>query len=81
MGAGRAWAASMISALSNALEVDAGDAGVAVSELALDDDERHAFMSHLDRVGVAEVVWHEASPHAGRGSRSAQVCAGGRIRP
>jgi hypothetical protein len=26
---------------------------VAVAELALDDDERHTFASHLDGVGVA----------------------------
>jgi hypothetical protein len=65
----------------DALEVDAADAEVAVTPLALDDDERHAFMSHLDRVGVAELVWREAPPHAGRGSRSAQVGAGGRSRP
>src|SRR4051794_21797084 len=32
----------------DALEVDRGDAEVAVAELALDDDERHAFVSHLD---------------------------------
>src|SRR4051794_39317018 len=32
----------------DALEVDGGDAKVAVAELALDDDERHALVRHLD---------------------------------
>jgi hypothetical protein len=38
------------------LEVDAGDAEVAVAKLALDDDERHSFASHLDRVGVTQLM-------------------------
>ncbi len=37
----------------DALEVDAGGAEVGVSELALDDVERHAFARELDGVGVA----------------------------
>jgi hypothetical protein len=32
----------------NALQVDRGDAEVAVAELALDDDQRHAFTGHFD---------------------------------
>jgi hypothetical protein len=32
------------------------NAEVAVSELALDDDQRYAFARHLDGVGVAELV-------------------------
>jgi hypothetical protein len=36
----------------DALEVDGGDAEVAVSELALDDDQRYAFSGHFDGVGV-----------------------------
>jgi hypothetical protein len=35
----------------DALEIDRGDAEVAVSELALDDDQRDAFAGHLDGVG------------------------------
>jgi hypothetical protein len=31
-----------------------------VAELALDDDQRHAFASHLDGVCVAELVRREA---------------------
>src|SRR5688500_6772112 len=40
----------------DALQVDAGDAEVAVPELALDNDQRHALASALDRVGVAQLV-------------------------
>jgi hypothetical protein len=36
----------------DALQIDRGDAEVAVPELALDDDQRHAFAGHLDRVGI-----------------------------
>jgi len=46
----------------DALQVDGGDAEVAVSELALDDDQRNAFTSHLDGVGVAELVRREPAP-------------------
>jgi hypothetical protein len=53
----------------NALEVHAGNAKVRVSELPLNDDERNAFVSHLDRVRMPELVWGEPSPDAGsRGS-------------
>src|SRR3954451_4275693 len=34
----------------DALEADRGDADVAVTELALDDDQGHAFVGHLDGV-------------------------------
>jgi hypothetical protein len=37
----------------DALQVDRSDAEVAVSELALDHDQRHAFAGHLDDVCVA----------------------------
>src|SRR5829696_6794326 len=40
----------------DALEVDRGDAKVGVAELALDYDERHALVRHLDGVRVAELV-------------------------
>jgi ribosomal protein L12E/L44/L45/RPP1/RPP2 len=32
------------------------------TELALDNDERHALVRHLDGVGVAELVRREATP-------------------
>jgi len=41
IGARRAWTVSMSSALSIPLEVDRGDAEVGVTELALDDHQRH----------------------------------------
>jgi hypothetical protein len=62
----------------DALEVDGCDAEVAVAELAEDDDQRHAFARHLDRVGVAKLVRREASPHAGGGRCAAELGAGGR---
>jgi hypothetical protein len=40
----------------DALQVDGGDAEVAVAELALDDDQRDTLARHLDGVGVAELV-------------------------
>jgi hypothetical protein len=49
-----------------------------VAELALDDDQRHAFARHLDGVGVAELVRREAPAHAGRGSGASELRAGGR---
>jgi hypothetical protein len=59
----------------DALQVDAGDAEVAMPELALDDDQRHALASHLDSMGVAELVWREASPHACRSRGPPQLGA------
>ncbi len=61
----------------DALQVDGGDAEVAVSELALDDDQRDAFACHLDGVGVAELVRREAPAHAGRGGGAPELRAGG----
>jgi hypothetical protein len=55
----------MISALSMPWEIDRRDPQVAVSELALDHDQRHAFVGHLDGMGVAELVRREPSPHTG----------------
>jgi hypothetical protein len=51
----------------DALQVDGGDAKVAVAELASDDDQRDAFAGHLDSVRVAELRWREAPAHTGRG--------------
>jgi hypothetical protein len=48
----------------DALEVDAGDAKVGVSELALDDDQRDAFVRHFDRVSVPKLVGREPTSHA-----------------
>jgi hypothetical protein len=61
----------------DALEVDRGDAEVAVAELTLDDDERHALVRHLNGVGVAELVRCEASANARGCGHAAQLGAGG----
>jgi hypothetical protein len=53
----------------DALEVDARDAEVGVSELALDDDERDALVRHFDSVSVPQLVWREATPDAGFSGR------------
>jgi hypothetical protein len=50
----------------DALEVDARDAEVGVSELALNDDERGAFVRHLDSVSVPELVGREATSRSVR---------------
>jgi hypothetical protein len=46
------------------LQVDRGDAQVAVTELALDHDQRHTFVCHLDGVGVPELMRGEAPARA-----------------
>jgi hypothetical protein len=48
----------------DSLEVDTGDAEVGVSELALDDDERDAFVRHLDRMSVPELMLVPTSAQA-----------------
>jgi hypothetical protein len=53
----------------DALEVDARDAEVGVSELVLDDDQRHAFVRHFDRVSMPELVGREAASYAGFSGR------------
>jgi hypothetical protein len=55
----------------DALKVDRGDTEDAVSKLALDHDERDAFVGHLGGVGVPELVRREAAADAGRGSSPA----------
>jgi hypothetical protein len=49
----------------DSLQVHRGDSEVAVAELALDDDERDAFVGELDCVGVAELVGRKAATDAG----------------
>jgi hypothetical protein len=60
----------------DALQIDRGDAEVAVSELALDDDQWHALAGHLDRVCVTQLVRSEASANAGsrRGAPELSAC-------
>ena len=51
----------------DALQVDAGDPEVGVPELALDHDQRNAFVRHLDRVGMTQLVRREPPSHPCRG--------------
>ena len=48
----------------DSLKMDRGDAEDGVSELALDDVQRHALPGHLDGVCVTQLVRREAPPHA-----------------
>jgi hypothetical protein len=64
------------SALSMPLQIDRGDPEVAVSELALDDDQRHALTGHLDRVGVAQLMRSEAPADASSSSGAPQLGPG-----
>jgi hypothetical protein len=52
-----------------------------VAELALDDDQRHTFVGHLDGVGVTELVRCETSPHPGSHGGVPQLGSGARGRP
>ena len=49
-----------------------------MAELALDDDQRHAFASQLDGVSVPELVRREASADASRDGGPAHVPLGRR---
>ena len=62
----------------DALEVDGRDAEVAVSELALDDDQRYTFAGHLDGVGVPELVRSE-TPARRRRARARAASARVRV--
>ncbi|MDX6688491.1 MAG: hypothetical protein QOF86_4619, partial [Baekduia sp.] len=54
------------------------DAEVGVAELALGDDQPHAFVGHLHGVGVAELMRSDAASHAGLGGDATQLHAHGR---
>jgi hypothetical protein len=69
----------MISELSVALEVVGGDAEVAVPELVLDDDQRHAFARHLDSVGVP--TRREGPADTCSHGDPSEMRTGGRARP
>jgi len=65
----------------DALEVNRGDAEVAVAELALDHDQRHALAGNLNGVGMSQLMRSEAPSHARRGRRSARAAAFAQCRP
>jgi hypothetical protein len=52
-----------------------------VAELALDHVERDAFPSHLDGVGVAQLVWRKAAPYPSGNREVAKLLSCGRSRP
>jgi hypothetical protein len=60
----------------DALQVDAGDAEVGVPELALDDDERDAFVRHLDRVSMPELVRRKPALDTGLGGGVMELLSG-----
>jgi hypothetical protein len=64
-------------AVVDALQVDRGDAEVAVAALTLDDDQRHAFAGELDGVRVPELVRRDPPTDAGRDGGPAQLRSGG----
>jgi hypothetical protein len=63
------------------LEVDRGDAEIAVAELALDDHARHTLTSHFDGVRVPQLMWSEPSADTGCDGGAPQVGSGGGARP
>jgi hypothetical protein len=65
----------------DSLEVDRGDPEVGVSQLPLDDHERDAFMSHLDRVRVPKLVWREPASYSCCGGGTGELSASGRRFP
>jgi hypothetical protein len=48
-----------------------------MAELALDDHQRHAFASHLDRVSVTQLVRREPAPYACLPRQSTELHAHG----
>ncbi len=49
----------------DAAQVRGDDPGISVTELPLDDHQRDALAAHLDRVGVAEMVWGKPAADPG----------------
>jgi hypothetical protein len=60
----------------DALQINAGDAEVRVSQLALDHDQGNSLVSHLDSVSMSKLVRREATANAGAGGRMVQLFAG-----
>jgi hypothetical protein len=63
------------------LEINRGDPEMCMPELALDNEQRHSLVSHLDRVGVSELMRREATPDPRCGGSPAQLTARGRRLP
>jgi hypothetical protein len=54
-------------------EVHRGDREVGMPELPLDDEQRHSFARHLDRVSVSELMRREAASYSGSGGGVVQL--------
>ena len=52
-----------------------------MAELPLNDDEGHAFASHLDGVRVPELMWSESATDTGGDGCTAQLGSSGGGRP
>jgi hypothetical protein len=63
------------------LEIDRGHPEMGMPELALDDDQRHALVGHLDRVRVPELMGREPAPDSRCDGGPAQLSARGRRLP
>jgi hypothetical protein len=61
----------------DALQIDGGDAEVAVAQLALDDVERDTLVGDLDGGSGAEWVGRHPPPHTGRCGDTPKLGAGG----
>ena len=59
----------------DALQVDAGDPKVGVPKLTLDHDQRNAFVRHLDRMSMAQLVGREPPSHTRSGGGMVQLLA------
>src|SRR3954451_16494262 len=70
IGARRVWTVAMISLGIDALEVDRGGAQVGVTQLTLDDVQRHALAGELDRMRVTQLMRREAAPDPRRERRA-----------
>jgi hypothetical protein len=57
----------------DALQVDRRDAEIGVPELALNYDQRYAFVRHLDRVRVSQLMRSKSPSDAGQRSGSPQL--------
>jgi hypothetical protein len=64
MGAWVAWTVSVMLEFVDALETDRCDPEIAVAELSLSDDERQAFGSHFDGMGMSELMRRTAAQPA-----------------
>jgi hypothetical protein len=57
------------------LEIDRGHPEMGMPELALDNDQRHALVGHLDRVRMPALMGREPTPDSRCDGRPAQLSA------